>query len=443
MTVAQALSELLYEHDAVTVPGLGTFSCDYEGAKVNVITNQFERPSATVVFDGQQREENDLLVRHLVASEDLTEDEARQQVNRFVADCFAELKAGREVTLPGIGILRPDPVLAVGFTAVASNYNGDAFGLSDLHPEPVYGGNQEVDWRAEVARQLKDQNTPMTVDHKAVHDDFGDEQAFERHRRRRVLYGVLMALLLIPAVVMLLYFLEVIHFDLPIRPKPQAPPPVAHHVPVPDSAMQALLVRYDWRPAVAEGEAQAFAATDTLTEGAVADTVVAATLDTLASAQASAQPSAPERIDTPEAQPSGKPAEPQSATTAPTTNQPTASAKTETPNPIESQTTAPSHPSTATTNQPTAPVKTPRGTEILPIAEMQPFAIIAGCFSQQANAEHYLEPIREQGYPGAFLMSKSGMYYVCYGQYATLEEAKAALTGIWADANKKAWILTK
>ena len=389
MTVAQALSELLYEHDAVTVPGLGTFSCDYEGAKVNVITNQFERPSATVVFDGQQREENDLLVRHLVASEDLTEDEARQQVNRFVADCFAELKAGREVTLPGIGILRPDPVLAVGFTAVASNYNGDAFGLSDLHPEPVYGGNQEVDWRAQVARQLKDQNTPMTVDHKAVHDDFGDEQAFERHRRRRVLYGVLMALLLIPAVVMLLYFLEVIHFDLPIRPKPQAPQPVAHHVPVPDSAMQALLVRYDWRPAVAEGEAQAFAATDTLTEGAVADTVVAATLDTLASAQASAQPS------------------------------------------------------TATTNQPTAPVKTPRGTEILPIAEMQPFAIIAGCFSQQANAEHYLEPIREQGYPGAFLMSKNGMYYVCYGQYATLEEAKAALTGIWADANKKAWILTK
>jgi nucleoid DNA-binding protein/cell division septation protein DedD len=413
MTVAQALSELLYEHDAVTVPGLGTFSCDYEGAKVNVITNQFERPSATVVFDGQQREENDLLVRHLVASEDLTEDEARQQVNRFVADCFAELKAGREVTLPGIGVLRPDPVLAVGFTAVASNYNGDAFGLSDFHPEPVYGGNQEVDWRAQVARQLKDQNTPMTVDHKAVHDDFGDEQAFERHRRRRVFYGVLMALLLIPAVVMLLYFLEVIHFDLPIRPKPQAPQPVAHHVPVPDSAMQALLVRYDWRPAVAEGEAQAFAATDTLTEGAVADTVVAATLDTLASDQASAQPSAPERIDTPEAQPSGKPAEPQSATTAPTTN------------------------------QPTALVKTPRGTEILPIAEMQPFAIIAGCFSQQANAEHYLEPIREQGYPGAFLMSKNGMYYVCYGQYATLEEAKAALTDIWADANKKAWILTK
>ena len=74
---------------------------------------------------------------------------------------------------------------------------------------------------------------------------------------------------------------------------------------------------------------------------------------------------------------------------------------------------------------------------------MQPYAIIAGCFSQQANAENYLKPILEQGYPEAFLMQKNGMFYVCYGQYATLDQAKSALTGIWANANPKAWILTK
>ena len=388
MTVAQALSELLYEHDAVTVPGLGTFSCDYESAKVNVITNHFERPSATVVFDGQQREENDVLARHLMASDDLTDDEARQQVNRFVADCFAELKAGREVTLPGIGTLRPDAEQAVGFVADASNYNGDAFGLSDFDPEPVYGGAPAVDWRAQVARQLKDQNTPMTVDAKAVHEDFGDEQSFERHRRRRIFLGILTALLLIPAVLLVLYFIEVIHFDLPSRPKPQpTPPAVTHRVPVPDSAMQALLVRYEPIPVV-ETEVEGEMALDSVAEvvKTVADTVVA---------------TAPE---TPTTQPSVS-AEP------------------------------------STSAEPSAPVAS--GPEILPIAAMQPYAIIAGCFSQQANAENYLKPIQEQGYPKAFLMQKNGMYYVCYGQYATLDEAKAAHADILANANKKAWILTK
>lgn len=371
MTVAQALSELLYEHDAVTVPGLGTFLCDYESAKVNVITNHFERPSATVVFDGQQREENDVLVRHLMASDGCTEEEARQQVTRFVADCFAELKAGREVTLPGIGTLCPDAERAVGFVAEASNYNGDAFGLTDFDPEPVFGGTPAVDWRAQVARQLKDQNTPMTVDAKAVHEeDYGDELRFARHRRRRVIAGGLTALLLVVAVVLLLYFMEVIHFDLPVRPHSPATPPVAtQRVPVPDSAMQALLVRYEPMPAASE------------------ETVAETTVDST----------------------------PETPVTQPTTS----------------------------VTQPEAPAPTASGSDILPIAEMQPFAIIAGCFSQQANAENYLQPIQEQGYPKAFLMQKNGMYYVCYGQYATLDDAKAAHADILANVNKKAWILTK
>lgn len=397
MTVAQALSELLYEHDAVTVPGLGTFLCDYESAKVNVITNHFERPSATVVFDGQQREENDVLVRHLMASDGCTEEEARQQVTRFVADCFAELKAGREVTLPGIGTLCPDAERAVGFVAEASNYNGDAFGLTDFDPEPVFGGTPAVDWRAQVARQLKDQNTPMTVDAKAVHEeDYGDEQRFAHQRRRRVLAGVLTALLLVVAVVLLLYFMEVIHFDLPVRLHSPATPPVAtQRVPVPDSAMQALLVRYEPMPAALE---------ESVAETAVDSTEVAA--------EAAAGPVADTAV----------------------------AATHEPPTPAASET--PAQPSTPVT-QPEAPAPTASGSDILPIAEMQPYAIIAGCFSQQANAENYLKPIQEQGYPKAFLMQKNGMYYVCYGQYATLDDAKAAHADILANANKKAWILTK
>ena len=89
------------------------------------------------------------------------------------------------------------------------------------------------------------------------------------------------------------------------------------------------------------------------------------------------------------------------------------------------------------------PVDEPVVKAILPYAELLPYSVIAGCFSQQSNAENYLKPIQEQGYPGAFLMQRGSMYYVCFGQYATIEEAKADLAEIKANANNKAWILTK
>ncbi|MBO4327913.1 MAG: SPOR domain-containing protein [Bacteroidales bacterium] len=422
MTVAQALSELLYEFDAVTVTGLGTFTCDYESAKVNVITNRFERPTATVVFDAQRREESDLLVRHLAVSDGIEVEEARQQVSRFMADCFAALKAGREVSLPGIGTLHPDPVQTVGFTPVASNFNGDAFGLRDFSPQPVYQGGSEVDWRAQVARQLKDQNTPMTVDTKAVHEDLGDEQAFDRRRRRRVLLIALSLLLLIPVVLLLLYFMEVIRFDLPSPPKPAPPVAVTRRVPPPDSAMQALLVRYDRMPVVETAEA----AQDSVSDSSVADTAVSATPDTLSLASSPT----PANATVPTT----------SATAVP--SQPTATTSETAPSPTQATTPKPSVP-TAASSPTDLSASSGTGRAILPIAEMQPYAIIAGCFSQQANAENYLKPILEQGYPEAFLMQKNGMFYVCYGQYATLDQAKSALTGIWANANPKAWILTK
>ena len=82
--VANAISALLYDHNVVIVPGLGAFECQAEGAKVNVITNQFEKPSATLSFDPQRREENDLIVDYLMAHDGISEEEARQLVLAFV-----------------------------------------------------------------------------------------------------------------------------------------------------------------------------------------------------------------------------------------------------------------------------------------------------------------------------------------------------------------------
>ncbi|MBR3711004.1 MAG: SPOR domain-containing protein [Bacteroidales bacterium] len=373
--IYDAIAALLYDHDAVIVPGLGAFLRHDEGAKVNVITNQFERPSSTISFDSQQREENDLLVHYLVAHDNISEEDARQQLAMFVSDCYTKLKSGEVVTFPEVGAIAFNGNQELVFEAVeTSNFNADAFGLSDLNPQPLFGGSRQDDWKTRVAAQIKDQNTPMTVDEKSVHQDMGDEDNYRKGRWKRVLSAAFWAVLCVLAVVCILYFLEVIHLDIPIKPKPV--PQVVVDAPEPDSAILAEMVSYYHEPVTAPIDA-----CDTI---GVIDTIEV--IDTIQVTE-TVQETVPDVVV----------------------------------NPVD-ETVAKA---------------------ILPYAELLPYSVIAGCFSQQANAENYLTPIQEQGYPGAFLMQRGSMYYVCFGQYATIEEAKTALADIKANANNKAWILTK
>lgn len=164
--VANAISALLYDHNVVIVPGLGAFLCQADGAKVNVITNQFEKPSATLGFDPQRREDNDLIIGYLTAHDDITVAEARQQVTKFVTDSYAIMKDGGQVEIPSVGTLSFDDNRELVFNPVASNdYNGDAFGLTDMQPQPIFTSNagSQNDWKEQVSQQLKNLNTPMTV----------------------------------------------------------------------------------------------------------------------------------------------------------------------------------------------------------------------------------------------------------------------------------------
>ena len=138
-SVASAIASLLYDHDTVIVPGLGAFLRHDESAHVNVITNEFQRPSSQLSFDPRQREENALVIESLMASDGLTNDEARTAIATFVNDCFAHLKEDGAMPLPGLGTLAMDEHQNLVFEPEDTNFNSDAFGLEDLNPEPVYG----------------------------------------------------------------------------------------------------------------------------------------------------------------------------------------------------------------------------------------------------------------------------------------------------------------
>ena len=205
-TIIEAISDLLFVRDTVVVPGLGAFIKKPVSAKVNPVANYFSMPSSEITFDSNLREDNELVVRYLSEKSNISEDEAKKLLAKFVSDCFNTLKDKKKLVLNGIGTLSYDGDNLVFKQDMSVNYNSDVFGLADFTPQPVLRSKSKAEIKLEIEQQQKDKNTPVTVDEKAVHQkDKEDEQ-----EKLRVHNGWLWALsgitLLIAVGYALLYF---------------------------------------------------------------------------------------------------------------------------------------------------------------------------------------------------------------------------------------------
>lgn len=138
MTIAEAISNLLFEHETVVVPGLGAFVKKPVSAKVDWMTNRFTPPSSRVEFDAALREDNDLVVRYITEFDGVSEEEAQKALTAFVVDVFETLKTDKPFVLDGVGSLNYDTNGNITFEADgAANFNSDAFGLTDFSVQPV------------------------------------------------------------------------------------------------------------------------------------------------------------------------------------------------------------------------------------------------------------------------------------------------------------------
>lgn len=208
ISVAEAISDLLFVRDTVVVPGLGAFVKKPVSAQVNTETNSFAMPSSVVEFDGNLREDNDLVVRYLSEKNEVSEDEAKKLLVSFVSDCFNTLKTKKKVVLKGIGSLSFDLNDNLTFEQDKSiNYNSDSFGLVDFTLKPVMRFKSKEEIKVEIEQQQRDKNTPVTVDERAVHEE--DEHT---PRNWTVWYWVLLAVFVLVGVFFGLYHFDVIHF---------------------------------------------------------------------------------------------------------------------------------------------------------------------------------------------------------------------------------------
>lgn len=222
ISIAEAISDLLYVRDTVVVPGLGAFVKKSVAAKVNPVANYFAMPSSLIEFDPNLREDNDLVVNYIAENNDVPEDEARRLLAMFVSDCFNSLKGGKKVTLSKIGTLYSDMAGDLAFDPDESvNYNADAFGLCDFTPEPVLRSKTKEEIKEEIERQQKDKNTPVTVDEEEVHKKDEAEPNDDEPRRHLGWLWIVLGLFLVAGIVYGLHYFKVIDLGKLIPGKPK------------------------------------------------------------------------------------------------------------------------------------------------------------------------------------------------------------------------------
>lgn len=364
MTVLQAIISLLYDHDIVVVPALGAFVRHDESARVNVITNEFQRPTSILSFDASQREENPLLMEHLMLYGELSDEDARQEIAAFVADCYAKLREGEAVILEGIGTLRFNSFQEPEFEPEPSaDFNAEAFGLEDLEAQSVF--------LTEPVNPVVVPADPVVV---PVDDSESDDDS---HPRRRWLW--LLLVLLIAGGMGWFVYTELTSSGGEIDPPVVIDPPVT-----------------------------------------VDSTELASSAEEIDTSLVS-EPSSPQQVDS--LQPN-----------------PEESAEIEKPNPEGSvEVEQPAHETPAEVEQP----HSHGPTEVVkPNPDSKAF-IIGGCFGVQENALNMAKEAFDKGCAEAFVMQRGSKFFVCYGQYSSSTDAKAALPEILEKYNPKAWILTK
>ncbi|MCU0434016.1 MAG: SPOR domain-containing protein [Bacteroidia bacterium] len=138
VNVAHYISELLFLHDCVVVPGFGGFVCTYAPARIHPAQHTFHPPSKQLVFN-RHLQQNDGLLAHAIASAvPCSFGESMQAIEAFAAETSAALKAGKTVHLHHIGRLSLDPERNIRFEADEEvNFLIESFGLGTFQNMPV------------------------------------------------------------------------------------------------------------------------------------------------------------------------------------------------------------------------------------------------------------------------------------------------------------------
>lgn len=135
--VNKAIHELLFEKNAVIVPGLGGFTTVPTPATVDYVQDIITPPAAKLDFNPNLVLNDGVLVQYLQKTNISTYQEAEQMVERFVANVRETLERREIFEIPKVGRLYQDYEQKIRFMPEGSNFNAGSFGLPTVEFTPL------------------------------------------------------------------------------------------------------------------------------------------------------------------------------------------------------------------------------------------------------------------------------------------------------------------
>lgn len=157
MNLEKYICDLLYRHECVIVPEFGGFIKNYEPAHIQHTTHTISPPRKYLVFNSGLTINDGLLATEISSSKGIGFDEAMQFIQREIVAWNERLKAGKRITLSGIGTFHINRGNKIEFKPEPEqNFFDEAFGLSPLVVPPIQSRRKQAgDVRQYQTRRIR------------------------------------------------------------------------------------------------------------------------------------------------------------------------------------------------------------------------------------------------------------------------------------------------
>jgi len=130
MRIEFYLSQLLYRHQCVTIPGFGAFLTEIKSAKIDEVTHAFYPPKKMISFNHHLKNNDGLLANHISLLEGCSYIDAVSKIEQEVKLWQKDLTKKLNIELKNIGSLELNSESNIVFNPLDTfNYLTDAFGL--------------------------------------------------------------------------------------------------------------------------------------------------------------------------------------------------------------------------------------------------------------------------------------------------------------------------
>ena len=135
--VAKAIKELLFDHEAVILPGLGGFTSTPIASAVDYVQGTVQPPTRKLEFNTNLIINDGVLVHHIQQGEVVTAQDAILSIENYVEIIKEALDQREIVDIPHVGRLYKDYEQKIRFMPDGSNFEVESFGLPSVKFSPV------------------------------------------------------------------------------------------------------------------------------------------------------------------------------------------------------------------------------------------------------------------------------------------------------------------